>query len=102
MYPQQELNRLVARKLALRQHITLHRMDCAEAAGRVIRPLEWLDRMMAFWRGLPPLTKVAAVPLGLLVQRVVSPRFNTLDSLLRWGPLAFATIRGLRAARPAR
>ena len=84
MYPQQELNRLVARKLALRRHVTLHRINCTEAAARIAYPLEWLDRMMAFWRSLPPLTKVAAVPLGLLVQRVVSPRFNTLGSLAQF------------------
>ena len=102
MYPQQELNRLAARKLVLRRHITLHRMDCAEAAVHVVHPLEWLDRMMAFWRSLPPLAKVAAVPLGVLVQRVASPRFNILGSLVQWGPLAFATIRGLRAAKTAR
>ncbi|MBW8781210.1 MAG: hypothetical protein JF599_04890 [Verrucomicrobia bacterium] len=99
MHPQPELNRLAIRKLVVRQHIALRRIECAEAAVHAVRPLEWLDRLMAFWRGLSPLAKAAAVPLALIVQRTAAPRLNLLGSLVRWAPLAFATIQGLRAAK---
>jgi hypothetical protein len=55
--------------------------------------LEWLDRMLAFWRQLSPLAQFAAVPLGLLVQRTVFPRLKILRTLVRWSPLVFAALR---------
>ena len=99
MHPQPELNRLAARKLVLRRHIALRRLECAKAAAHVVRPLAWLDRLMAFWRGLPPLAKAAVVPLALIAQRAAAPRLNLLGSLVRWAPLAFATVQGFRASK---
>lgn len=103
MYPEQELIRLAARKAALQRVITRRRAKCAEAAVRVSQPLVWLDRMLAYWRQLPPLARFAVVPLGLVVQRTLFSRRKILGSLVRWAPLAFAAIRGgLRSDRPAR
>jgi hypothetical protein len=54
--------------------------------------------MLAFWRRLSPLTQVAAVPVGLLVTRVVFPRLKFLGSLTRWGPLVIGAVRGISSA----
>ena len=96
-----ESGRLAVRKLVLRRHIVLRRVDCIKAAAHVVQPLEWLDRILAFWRGLSPLAKAAVVPPALVAQRVAAPRLNLLGSLVRWGPLAFAAIQGLRATKKA-
>lgn len=98
MYPNWELRRLAAHKVALRRGIALSRTRCVEAAARVAQPLEWLDRMLAFWRKLPPIARFAAVPLGLLATRTVFPRLKFIGSLARWGPLAFGAARGIGAA----
>jgi hypothetical protein len=98
MYPERELTRLAAHKATLRRDIALRRVQCAEAAARVAQPLEWLDRMLAFWRRLSPLAQVAAVPLGILVQHTVFPRLKVLRSLVRWGPLVFGAVRIISSA----
>jgi hypothetical protein len=95
MYPDRELTRLAAHKAALRRDIALRRTQCVEAAARVARPLEWLDRMLALWRRLSPLAQFAAVPLGFLVKRTVFPRLKILGLLMRWGPLVFSAVRGI-------
>ena len=95
MYPQRELIRLAAYKSALRRDVALRRAQCAGAAARMAQPVEWLDRMLVFWRRLSPLAQFATVPLGLLVARTVFPRLKILGSLARWGPLVFGAVRGL-------
>jgi hypothetical protein len=101
MYPDRELIRLAAGKAALRRDIALRRVQCAAAAARVAQPFDWLDRALAFWRRLSPLTQFAAVPLGLLFQRTVFPRRKLLRSLVRWGPLAFGAMRVISRAAKA-
>lgn len=95
MYPDREVSRLAAHKTALRYRIARRRTDCAELAARVVRPVAWLDRARAFWRHLSPYTRLAAVPLGLLITRAVLPRRGILRTLARWGPLALGAARGL-------
>jgi len=102
MYPQPELTRLAAYKVTLRRDIAFRRIQCVEAAARVARPFEWLDRMLAFWRRLSPLAQFAAVPLGFAVKRTLFPRARFLGSLLRWGPFAFGAARAIGAAVKAR
>jgi hypothetical protein len=99
MYPQQELNRLADRKAALRRDIAFRRAQCAEAAARVARPLEWLDRMLAFWRRLSPFVPFAALPLGLLLKHSLARRTRVLGTLLRWGPPVLGVVRSLIGAR---
>lgn len=103
MYPEHALTRLTGRKAALQRNITRRRAKCVEAASRVSQPLVWLDRMLAYWRGLSPFAKLAVVPLGLVVRRTLFSRRKILGSLVRWAPLALAAIRGgLRSGRSVR
>jgi hypothetical protein len=95
MYPQRELIRLAAQKASLQRDIAMRRVQCAEAAARVARPLEWLDRVAAFWRKFSPIIQISALPLGFLAKRAFFPRFKFLATLARWGPLAVGAIRGV-------
>jgi hypothetical protein len=99
MYPVEELKLLAAEKAALRQRILVRRMQCAGAAARVARPLEWLDRALAQWRSLSPLATFAAVPLGLLLRRRPGRRIRMLGAMLRWGPIVLGAVRSLTAAQ---
>ena len=98
MYPQNELARLAAHKAALRRNIARRRVQCVEAAACVAQPLEWLDRVLVFWRQISPLALLAAIPLGWVVKRTVSPRLKILGALVRWGPLIAGAVRGISAA----
>jgi hypothetical protein len=97
MYPQPQLNRLAAHKVALQRGIAHRRAQCAEAAVRIAQPIEWLDRMLASVRRISPLVKFAAVPLGFFAVRTVFPRRKILGSLARWSPLVFGAVRGIRS-----
>jgi hypothetical protein len=98
VYPAHELKRLAGHKAALRRKITWHRAQCARAATRLARPLDWLDRMLAHWRRLSPLARLAVVPLGFLLKKSASPRPRLLGTLLRWGPAAWNVLRGFTGA----
>jgi hypothetical protein len=99
MYPIRELNQLAGRKAALRRHIGRHRAACVRGGSRLVQPLAWLDRMMAHWRRLSPLARLAVVPLGLLLAKSAAPRPRLLGLLLRWGPIAWNLVRGFGQAR---
>jgi hypothetical protein len=99
MYPDRELTRLAAYKAALRRDVALRRAQCAVAAARVAQPLEWLDRMLAFWQRLSPFVKFAALPLGFLLKRSLAPRTRILGTLLRWGPSVLGAVWSLTGAR---
>jgi hypothetical protein len=98
MYPQPQLNRLAAHKVALRRGIARRRAQCAEAAARIAQPVEWLDRMFSLVRRISPLVKFAAVPLGFLAARTFLPRRKILGSLVRWSPLVLGAVRGISSA----
>jgi len=97
MYPARELKRLALRKAVLRRNLAEGRVQCAVAATAALAPLAWLDRAAAFWRRLSPLAGLAAVPLGLMAQRLVFPRLKILGSLARWSPLILGAARGIRS-----
>jgi hypothetical protein len=99
MYPDRELTRLAVYKTTLRWDIARRRIQCAEAAARVAKPLEWLDRMLAFWRRLSPFVPFAALPLGLLLKHSLARRTRVLGTLLRWGPPVLGVVRSLIGAR---
>jgi hypothetical protein len=95
MYPDRELRRLAAHKASLQIDIALRRAQCAQAAARVARPLEWLDRVAAFWRKLSPIITISALPLGLLAKRAFFPRLRILGSVARWAPMVYGAVRGV-------
>jgi hypothetical protein len=99
MYPERELKRLADRKAVLRMRIGLGRVQCAEAAARVARPLAWLDRAREFLIRIRPLTVVAAVPIALLVRRSASRPLRILGSIARWAPIVLGGLRSSLAAR---
>jgi hypothetical protein len=96
MYPTRELMRLAVHKSALRRGMRQFRVQCARDAERLARPLQWLDRVAAFWQGLSQLTRLAAVPLGIIVQRTVFRRLKTLRAFVRWGALFVGAARVVR------
>lgn len=102
MYPTQELIRLAAHKVRLQQKIALRRAWATEDAARLVQPLEWLDRVLGFWRHVSPLAQMAALPLGFLFQKTVFPRAKILRSLVRWAPLVFSVLRGIKSASAGR
>lgn len=99
MYPDGELTRLARHKAILRERISLRREEFAFAAAAAIRPLAWLDRVVALWRQIRPFAKVAAIPLALLAKKVFFPRFRIFTSLFRWGPAIFGAARLANAMR---
>jgi hypothetical protein len=99
MYPRQELTILAGSKAALLVRIGAKRELCAAAAVRASRPLEMIDRGVARWRRLPPVVKLAAVPLGLLLGRMLGRRARAVGALLKWGPLVVGAARGMAGAR---
>lgn len=98
MYPDRELTRLAAAKVALRRTISARRARCVRDASRAMQPLELLDRVLSFWRRLPLVGIFATMPIALLVQNAVSPRFKILRLLMRWSPLVFGVVRVVRRA----
>jgi hypothetical protein len=82
MHHDRELTRLAARKTALRRDIAARRLHCAEVAARVTWPLEWLDRLLAVGRRVPPLTLLAAIPVGCLVTRSIFSGLKTMGSFV--------------------
>lgn len=97
MYPNGELNRLAVHKLALRQRIYLRRRLCVATATRIAQPIGRIDHLIAQWRRISPIAKLAAVPMAFMFKRAVFPRAKIVGKLLRWGPLAFKVFRGFNA-----
>ncbi len=103
MYPDGELNELAVYKAILRRRISRRREDCVAAAAGALRPIAWLDRAIVFWRQISPLAKLAVIPVGLLLKRVLFPRVGFFGKLLRWAPMIFTAGRAFAALnRPAR
>lgn len=104
MYPQVELSRLADTREALCLRIARNRQRCTAAMTEVAAPLAWIDRMLAMWRKISTPVLLAALPLGFLLKRVVSPKRRILGTLMRWGPLLFGVVRSVtnRSHRPVR
>lgn len=91
-----QLGQLAARKAVLQCDIADHRVRCAAAAGVIVQPLEWLDRMLAFWGQISPEGKVLNEPPSKIAQRTPFPLLKTLRSLLCWGPLVLSIVQKVR------
>jgi hypothetical protein len=94
MYPERELKQLADRKAVLMMRIGMRRVQCAEAAARVARPLGWLDRAREFLRRIQPLAAIAAVPIGILAGRSASRPMRVLGAIARWAPIVLGGSRG--------
>ena len=99
MYVRWELNRLAAHKARVRERIASRRVESAAAAAGALRPLEWCDRALAWWRRASPLVQCAAVPLAIVARRRIFPRAKLFGSLLGWAPGVFGLIRLLTRPR---
>jgi len=105
MYPAGELSAIAFRKAALRGFIAAERRQCAAAAERVMRPLARIDNLRTRWQGVPPVVKLALVPLGAWSLRRLFPRVRVLALLMRWALGARSRLRrrprtGLHGSRP--
>jgi tRNA (Thr-GGU) A37 N-methylase len=74
--------------------IGLRRTQCAEAAARVARPIDWLDRARNFLIRIRPFALLAAVPIGVLAGRSTSRPLRLLGSIARWVPMVLGSSRG--------
>jgi hypothetical protein len=99
MYPRKELTVLAGKKAVLLDRICVRRDELAEAAARVAEPIEVIDGLVDRWRRVSPMVKLASVPLGLIVRRLLMKRARKLSAVLRWGPLLFAAARGFARGR---
>jgi len=102
LYPHEDLTRLAAHKASLRHRIDATSVQYAHAAAGVMQPLVRLDQALAFWRRMSPIARIAAVPLGFVLKRVLFRRSKIIGSLVSWGPLVAGAIRGISSANTRR
>jgi hypothetical protein len=102
MYPTGDLKRLAIHKAILVRDIGRRRADIAEAAARVARPLQWVDKAWSYWRRFSPLAKVLGLPLGAIAARTVFKRLGAIGSLAKWAPLILNVVRGFKTGASAR
>jgi hypothetical protein len=88
MYPEGELRELALRKEALRVKIAAHRAECVAYAEHVARPIAAIDRVAEQWRRVAPYAKLAAIPLGFLLQRRMAKKQARAGGWKRWLKLA--------------
>ncbi len=96
MYPTGELNELAQRKQALRVRIAAHRAECVAYAEHVARPIAAIDRIAAQWKRISPYAKLAAIPLGFLLQRRMAKKQAVASGWKRWlklAPVAMSAVR---------
>jgi len=99
MYPRKELIALARKKAVLLDRICVERDELADAAERVSRPIEVIDRGVAHWRRVSPMVKLATIPLGFVLRRIFLRRARKLGALLQWGPVVLAAVRGFSKGR---
>ena len=99
MYPDGDLNRLAFHKATLRTRIRVRREETAAAAAVAVKPLQWLDRALAWWKKAKPIAALLAIPVALLAKRVIFKRFHLFRKIFRWGPAIFGAVRLFGAIR---
>lgn len=93
MYPQSDLKVLALRKLRLVQRIRRRREECGARAQQVLKPAAWAEGAYARWKAVSPLSRLAAVPVGLWVTKRFFPGATVW---LRWVPVALNLFRAFR------
>jgi hypothetical protein len=102
MYPEEELENLRLRKLALVARIGVQRLQYNAAAARLAAPLALIDRIITQWRRISPLVKLGAIPVLFLFKRMLFPggrAISTISKVFRWGPLVFGAFRAYKSMR---
>lgn len=106
MYPAGELNELATRKALLRLRIATRRLECAQAASELARPLGWIDRAVAAWRRISPLTKAVGLPIAMFAAKKLFGRFGgiataagKLPGLFRHLPIVLQAFRAMAGRR---
>ena len=106
MYPSGELKRLADRKVLLQARIAVRRWEMTAAAVSIARPIAFIDRMLDTLHRISPFLKLAAVPLGLLLPRIIARKRegkptgkSKFAALMTALPLI---IRGINMAKDAR
>ncbi|HVS54354.1 MAG TPA: hypothetical protein VHD62_18505 [Opitutaceae bacterium] len=98
MYPAGELNHLAARKALLRLRIAEHRLQCAQAADELARPLGWIDRALARWRSISPLAKTVGLPVVMLAAKKLLGRFGGVAATVGKLPRLFRSLPAMLQA----
>lgn len=96
MYPTGQLNEIAQRKAALRVRIAAHRAECVAHAEQVARPIATFDRVAEQWRRVAPYAKLAAIPLGFLLQRRIAKKQAAKGGWKRWLKLAPVAMSAMR------
>lgn len=101
MYPSGVLTELAQRKTVLRARISLDRERYVQLAGEVTKPLDWLDRAITLWRKIPLATKLAALPLAVLLHRNVLPgkKISFVRRAIRFMPVVVNAVKLFKARR---
>jgi hypothetical protein len=95
MYPAGELADLADRKVHLQRRIAVTRLHCIAEAAVIAKPIGLLDRTIEGWRKIAPIAKIAAVPLGILLQRRLLPKpsGSLIRQALKWMPAVMSAAR---------
>lgn len=90
MYPQAELTILARRKRALLLRIADRRDACVAQVKTLAHPFRWIGAVRRVWSAVSPFAKLAALPVGLVLARKLSPWFGRW---VRWAPAAMQVYR---------
>ena len=101
MYPRSKLVRLAERKELLRARIAVRRLECAEYACTISRPLAFIDRMAEKWRQISPWVTLIGIPVGIIVGRRMSKHGHDgkISAFLKYAPLVLQAVRLITKAR---
>ena len=95
MYPAGELKRLELRKALLQLRIAERRLQCAIAAREEAQPLRTVDRALDLWRRVPPVAKLVAIPVVLMLARKLAKRKGLIGSVARMTPMVMSVARAV-------
>ena len=90
MYPQTELTILARRKRVLLMRIAVRRDACVAQVKTLAHPFRWVGAVRRVWSAVSPFAKLAALPVGLVLARKLSP---WLGRLARWTPAVMQVYR---------
>ena len=95
MYPRAELDRLAMRKELLHARIAVRRLQCADYACTLARPLAFIDRVREKYHQFSPWIKLVGIPLGVIVGRRMSKTGHDgkLSAFLKYVPILVQAVK---------